>query len=93
MCLRRGRSTPAMRAIVVTSQPWRCLWRGFSQMMRTTPRRRTTLHLSQIFLTLGRTFMALRSARAYLSTVRDAAAAAGRTGETSTVTAVAREQS
>src|SRR4029077_15515037 len=38
-------------------QPWRCLCRGFSQMMRTTPLRRTTLHLSQIFLTLGRTFM------------------------------------
>src|SRR5262245_28417872 len=26
-------------------------------MIRTTPRRRTTLHLSQIFLTLGLTFM------------------------------------
>src|SRR5260370_9204450 len=39
--------------------PCRCLWRGFSQMIRTTPLRRTTLHLSQIFLTLGRTFTSL----------------------------------
>src|SRR5260221_387606 len=56
MCLRRGRSTPAIRAM--TQFPCRCLWRGLSQMIRTTPLRRTTLHLSQIFLTLGRTFMA-----------------------------------
>src|SRR5215471_11941877 len=55
-CLRRGRSTPAMRAMS-KPQPCRCLWRGFSQMIRTTPLRRTTLHLSQIFLTLGRTFI------------------------------------
>src|SRR5215471_11558903 len=66
-CLRRGRSTPAMRAIS-KPQPCRCLWRGFSQMIRTTPLRRTTLHLSQIFLTLGRTFICL------LMAVGDAAA-------------------
>src|SRR5690606_13027952 len=40
-------------------QPWRILWRGFSQMMRTTPLRRTILHLSQTFFTDGRTFIAL----------------------------------
>src|SRR5690606_16712260 len=39
------------------SQPWRCLWRGLLQITRRTPLRRTTLHFSQIFLTLGRTFM------------------------------------
>src|SRR3954447_2319409 len=39
-------------------QPWRCLWRGFSQMTMTRPWRRITLHFSQIFLTLGRTFTA-----------------------------------
>ena len=38
-------------------QPWRCLWRGFSQITMTTAWRRMTLHLSQIFLTLGLTFM------------------------------------
>jgi hypothetical protein len=33
------------------------LWRGLSQITRKTPRRLTILHLSQIFLTLGLTFM------------------------------------
>ncbi len=37
--------------------PCLCLWRGFSQIMRTTPLRRTTLHLVQIFLTDALTFM------------------------------------
>jgi len=47
----RGRS-----ATFVLAQPWRCLWRRFSQITITTPWRRITLHLSQIFLTLGFTF-------------------------------------
>ncbi len=38
-------------------QPCRCLWRGFSQMTITRPCRRMTLHLSQMGLTLGLTFM------------------------------------
>jgi hypothetical protein len=37
-------------------QPWRCLWRGFSQITMTVPRRRMTLHFSQILLTDGLTF-------------------------------------
>src|SRR5712671_2659545 len=44
------------------SQPWRCLWRGFLQMIRTTPFRRTTLQLSQILVTDALTFIALPSA-------------------------------
>src|ERR1041384_8872037 len=32
-------------------QPWRCLWRGSEQITRTTPLRRTILHLRQIFFT------------------------------------------
>ena len=39
------------------AQPWRCLWRGLSQITMTRPWRRITLHLSQIGLTLGLTFM------------------------------------
>src|SRR5437667_7377952 len=62
-----GRSTPAIRAKTFllelrpfgARQPWRCLWRGFLQMIRTTPLRRTTLQLSQIRVTEAFTFMAL----------------------------------
>ena len=42
-------------------QPCRCLCRGFSQITITRPCRRITLHLSQIFLTLGWTFIELLS--------------------------------
>src|SRR3990167_252585 len=45
--------------------PCRCLWRGFSQITRTTPYRRMILHLSQRRLTEARTFIAL-SARLIL---------------------------
>src|SRR5205807_6804160 len=47
------------RTVPVTAQPWRCLWRRFSQITMTRPCRRITLHLSQIFLTLGLTFTVL----------------------------------
>ena len=40
-------------------QPCRCLWRGFLHTTKTTPRRRTILQLSQMRLTLARTFMVL----------------------------------
>src|SRR3954469_4278975 len=39
--------------VVGPAQPWRCLWRRFSQITMTRLLRRITLHLSQIFLTLG----------------------------------------
>src|SRR6266566_6313294 len=48
---------------VSATQPWRCLWRRFSQMTMTRPWRRITLHLSQIGLTLGLTFTAVPSPR------------------------------
>src|SRR4051812_32829380 len=40
-------------------QPCRCLWRGFSQITYTLPRRRTILQCSQIRLTLDRIFIGL----------------------------------
>src|SRR5262245_11978960 len=54
MRLLRGRSTPASRAI---RYPCLCLCRWFSQITRTTPRRRMTLHLSHTTLTEALTFM------------------------------------
>src|SRR3989475_4287921 len=69
---------------VLRSQPCRCLWRGFLQMIRTTPLRRTTLQCSQRALIDGLTFisalallrepLARRAARLSLEPVRDAAA-------------------
>src|SRR5262245_2805681 len=53
MRLVRGRSTPAIRAI---AYPCLCLCFAFVQITRTTPRRRTILHLSQIRLTDALTF-------------------------------------
>src|SRR5687767_1984363 len=50
----RGRSTPEIRAM---SYPCRCLCFWFVQITRTTPRRRTTLHLSQIRFTDALTFI------------------------------------
>ena len=60
----RGRSTPAIRAILAApSQPCRCLCFGFEQRTRTTPRRRTILHLSHMRRTDVRTFIALPDPR------------------------------
>jgi hypothetical protein len=50
------RSTPAIRAIAYPP----CLCFAFVQITRTTPRRRTTLHFSQIRLTDALTFIPLR---------------------------------
>ena len=51
-----GRGAAAAAAGPVT-QPWRCLCRGSEQITMTRPCLRMILHLLQIFLTLGLTFM------------------------------------
>src|SRR6476620_1772707 len=60
----------------LSAQLWRCLWRGFSQITMTRPWRRITLHLSQIFFTLGLTFMEL-SIRSHGLVARIGCAGAG----------------
>src|SRR5262245_16534794 len=54
------------------SQPWRCLWRGFLQMIRTVPSRRTTLQFSHRTLMDGLTFIA--ASLELLESIGDAAA-------------------
>jgi len=49
-----GASTPS-----VSIHPCRCLWRGLVQITKIFPSRRTILQLSQIRLTLERTFIGL----------------------------------
>ncbi len=56
---RLGKQAPERLLGGVVDQPCRCLWRGLSQITMTRPCRRITLHLSQIFLTLGLTFIEL----------------------------------
>jgi hypothetical protein len=53
------RETVGAEFRVVSIQPWRCLWRGLVQMTKIFPTRRTILQLSQIRLTLERTFIGL----------------------------------
>ena len=51
-----------MRSVVIRFPlyPCRCLCRGFTQRMRTTPRRLTTLHFAQMGFTDDLTFMSRR---------------------------------
>ena len=84
--LLRGRSTPAIRAILT---PASACASGSAQMMRTTPWRRTTLHFTQIFRTDDLTFT-FRSSRfrslqaggtlIYTKTFQSTVTAAGRSG-------------
>src|SRR4029079_2685456 len=55
-CCRASDHVAGCSVVKRSAQPCRCLWRGFSQITMTRPWRRITLHLSQIFLTLGLTF-------------------------------------
>ena len=52
-----GISTPSILGMSNSPQPCLCLWRGLVQITRTTPRRRTILHRSQIRLTELLTFI------------------------------------
>src|SRR4029077_18986508 len=55
----------------VGSYPWRCLWRGFLQMIRTRPCRRTILQFSHRTLIDGLTF--IRSSTELLESICDPA--------------------
>jgi len=46
-------------SLFTARQPWRCLWRGFLQITRTTRLRRTTLQLRHIRFTDAITFMSV----------------------------------
>lgn len=53
--------------------PCRCLWRGFLHRIRTTPRRRTTLHLAHMGFTDDLTFITIRYSRYLLKAIGDSA--------------------
>ena len=63
MRLSAGISTPSNLGIKLDGDlarrghPWRCLWRGFLQITRTTFLRFTILQLAQSLFTDGRTFI------------------------------------
>lgn len=52
-----GEDTRPPPVVGLRRQPCRCLWRGSAHTTKTTPRRRTILHLSQMRRTLARTFI------------------------------------